>query len=395
MVSIVEINMKNLARWMDGVYDATLLSGTEAVSTHIAKPDGYILYVSDRRGDRVKSEVDSAGITVNTTNGCVDNEDIYGPITTSSYTANLDPGEDVLDYGTQKNTLQRDLTELPDPLSSILSSTASTLAERNTRANTVAAWMDIDPADLSVPKTRSKYFRRAVRLFNGEDLLVSGASGKLSNTLGITVASENMVFVWGNYNTTGINAAPASGTSCLNETSAACYYTGDQVPTSIVCDAFFPLSKTWFDSVSALYPENDGYRLGDRNLPGVTAETSVRAGVIAGNNLSAMSATSSGPDAGNYSTNPNDNESRLNGGMHNFPRFLEAWSDKRFNFVGSLIPLYHSTQAMGQYNTKAEIYSPPTRDWAFDATFRQPDRLPPGTPTFQYIEPTAFRQVMY
>ncbi|HEV7396182.1 MAG TPA: PilX N-terminal domain-containing pilus assembly protein [Pyrinomonadaceae bacterium] len=396
MTSIVELNMKNVARWLDGVYDGNLLSGTNAVSTNIGKPDGYIVYVSDRRGDRIKAETDSSGATINTTNGMVDNEDIYGPIVATGYSPSLDPGEDVIDFGTKKGTLQRDTLELPDPLTSILSSTtASTLAERTARANAIAAWTDIDPTDTATPKTKSKYFRRAVRLFNGENLQVTGAANKLSTTLGITVSSENLVYIWGNYNTTGINVAPASGLSCLNDPTAACFYTGNQVPASIVCDAFFPLSKTWFDSVSALYPDSDGNRPGDRNLPGVTAETSVRAGVIAGNNLSAMSASSAGPDAGNYSTDPYNNESRLNGGMHNFPRFLENWGSQRFNFVGSLIPLYHSTQAMGQYNTGAAIYSPPERDWAFDATFRQPDRLPPGTPQFQYIEPTAFRQVMY
>jgi hypothetical protein len=104
---------------------------------------------------------------------------------------------------------------------------------------------------------------------------------------------------------------------------------------------------------------------------------------------------SGSPDAGNFSSTSSNNESRLNGGMHNFPRFLENWNGQRFNFVGSLIPLYHSTQGLGQYSANSTIYSPPTRDWAFDITFQQPDRLPPGTPQFQDIEPTAFRQIMY
>lgn len=379
MTSVVELNMRNIARWVDGVYDTNLLAGTNAVSTNIGAPDGYIVYVSDRRGDKVKSEVDSSGATIMTSNGMADNEDIYGP------NGALDPGEDVIDNGTKKNTLQKDTTELPDPATLTgTSTTSSTLAERTARANTTAAWTN--PSNL---------FRRAVRIFNGEDLIISGATGKLSATKGITVSSENLVYIWGNYNTAGINAAPASGVSCLNDTTAPCYYTGDQVPASIVCDAFFPLSKTWFDSMSAMYADNQSSRPADRSLPGLTSETSVRAGIIAGNNLSALSAVSGGPDAGNYSTTSSSNESRLNGGMHNFPRFLEDWNDQRFNFVGSLIPLYHSTQAMGQYSANSTIYSPPTRDWAFDVTFRQPDRLPPGTPQFQYIEPTAFRQILY
>ena len=46
------------------------------------------------------------------------------------------------------------------------------------------------------------------------------------------------------------------------------------------------------------------------------------------------------------------------------------------------------------YNAAATIYTPPTRNWAFDSTFPDPNKLPPGTPQFQYIEPTAFRQVL-
>jgi len=135
-----------------------------------------------------------------------------------------------------------------------------------------------------------------------------------------------------------------------------------------------------------MYPGDLSRRIADRNLPSVTAETSVRAGIIAGNNLSALAGL---PDAGNTGAG----ESRLNGGMHNFPRFLERWG-ARWNFVGSLIPLYYSTQAVGQYNANSTIYSPPVRNWAFDSTFLDPNRLPPSTPQFQYVQPTAFRQIL-
>lgn len=368
VMSIVELNMRNLARWVDGVYDANLLAGTGAVSTNISGADGYIVYVSDRRGDKVKSERDAVG-AIMTTNGLVDNEDIYGPNTT------LDAGEDVIDFGVDGSgtpklgTLQRDLTELPDPAA--LAGTSG--ADRLGRANSVAAWQNTN-----------NYFRRSVRVFNGEDLVISGAADKLSATKGITISSENMIYVWGNFNTTGINGQPA-GASTLNDPTQTFFYTGNQVPSSIVVDAFFPLSKTWFDSSSSLYPDNLGKRIADLNVPAVTAETAVRAGIIAGNNLSALSGL---PDGGNSASN----ESRLNGGMHNFPRFLENWR-ARWNFVGSLIPLYNSTQAVGQYNSSSTIYSPPTRNWAFDSTFQDPNRLPPGTPQFQYVQPTAFRQI--
>jgi hypothetical protein len=91
----------------------------------------------------------------------------------------------------------------------------------------------------------------------------------------------------------------------------------------------------------------------------------------------------------------------LNGGVHNFPRFLETWSvpsvrEERWNYVGSFIILYNSTQAVAPWSVSgAVVYYPPIRNWAFDITFTDPNRLPPGTPQFQHVQPTGFRQVLY
>ena len=103
------------------------------------------------------------------------------------------------------------------------------------------------------------------------------------------------------------------------------------MPAAIVCDAFFPLSKTCFDASTALFPEGGDTRLADANAAAVSDETSVRAGLVAGNNLSALTGS---PDAGNGA------DSRLSGGLHNFPRFLENWTNRRWNFTGSFVPLY-------------------------------------------------------
>ena len=115
----------------------------------------------------------------------------------------------------------------------------------------------------------------------------------------------------------------------------------------------------------------------------------MRAGIIAGNNMSALAGT---PDQGN------GYESRLNGGMINFPRFVEDWYtvSRRWNYVGSFIPLFHATQAVGpwSYVSPYIIYQPPIRDWAFDVSFQDPTRLPPATPLFQHLEPTGFKQIL-
>jgi len=363
IMNVVQINMRNMARWLDGIYDNNLLQSTNALSANIAKPDGYTIYVSDRRGDNVKTFT-ASGSTVTATNGMSDNEDIYGPNGT------LDPGEDIQQTG----SLVKDTTELPDPAA--LTGTYGT--DRTKRAIAVAAWAN-----------PNNYFRRSVRLFNADNLMFSGAAGKLSSTMGITVSTENLLFIWGNYNTTGINSAPPSGAASLNDPTATYHYNGNQIPTSIAADAFSPMSRTWFDSSSAMYPDTSSNRLADLNLPNVAAETSVRAAIIAGNNLSALAGT---PDQGN------GYESRLNGGMINFPRFVEDWYSvqRRWNYVGSFIPLYHSTQAVGpwSYVSPFIIYQPPIRNWAFDITFQNPTRLPPATPLFQHLEPTGFKQVL-
>jgi hypothetical protein len=200
-----------------------------------------------------------------------------------------------------------------------------------------------------------------------------------------------MVYTWGNYNTSGVTSIPANG-STLNDGG----YTGAQVPASIVCDAIFPLSKTWFDGLSAMFPEGSGnarnqsgeaYRMADENLPGVTHSTSVRAGIIAGATISSLTATPGRDNAG----------LRRSGGIVNFPRFLEIWNlnevERAWNYTGSFVPLFHSQQALSQWeNATSIIYMPPRRNWSFDQTFLNPNQLPPGTPFFQYVQATGFRQ---
>ncbi len=386
MTSVVEINMRNLARWLDGVYDANLLSGTTAVSGNVNGEEGYVVYVSDRRGDQKNTEYLADGTAFASTNGIVDNEDIYGPNNT------LDAGEDVIDFGwnvggaSKKGTLQKDTRELPDfgTLSSAPSPNNAPLASRLPRANYVMSWNKLSYIN------PENYFRRAVRLFDGETLSTSAAAGRLSPTKGITVASENMVYVWGNYNTTGVSSIPVGG-STLNDGG----YLGAQVPASIVCDAIFPLSRTWFDASSALYPEGSGnarslsgeaYRMADEGAS-TTEGTAVRAGIIAGTTLSSLTATP-GRDAVGL---------RRNGGIINYPRFQETWNlngtTNVWSYTGSFVPLYRSTQALANWeNDTSVIYMPPRRNWSFDSTYLTPNKLPPGTPFFQYVQATGFRQ---
>jgi hypothetical protein len=72
------------------------------------------------------------------------------------------------------------------------------------------------------------------------------------------------------------------------------------------------------------------------------------------------------------------------GGVENFPRFLEDWSSKTFTYNGSMVVMYQSLYATGLWQgtgSSIGIYNPPGRNWAFDLNFRNPAKLPPGTPS--------------
>ena len=71
------------------------------------------------------------------------------------------------------------------------------------------------------------------------------------------------------------------------------------------------------------------------------------------------------------------------GGVENFPRFLEDWANRTLTYNGSMIVMFSSAIATGTWKSTGRaygIYNPPRRNWAFDVSFLNPGRLPPGTP---------------
>ena len=89
----------------------------------------------------------------------------------------------------------------------------------------------------------------------------------------------------------------------------------------------------------------------------------------------------------------------LDGGTHNFLRYLERWRDaggtrQTFDYLGSLVSLYYSEYANGIYKCCNTVYSPPTRAYAFDTDFLELDKLPPGTPRFRDVVNLGMRQIL-
>ncbi len=193
----------------------------------------------------------------------------------------------------------------------------------------------------------------AVRLANGSIIPTNAAPSGAAT--GLTVATENPLYVWGNYNLP--NAAHAGTTN-----------TTATFPASLVCDAITILSASWTDSGYG----NGSASLGSRGA----ASTTVNAAIIAG------SVYTTGSAVGQWS-----------GGVHNLTRLLESWSGQTLTLNSSLVNLYDSAKATTQFQNPNIYYTAPSRNFNFDQNFLNAAKLPPGTPTVSVISRSKWTTV--
>ena len=201
---------------------------------------------------------------------------------------------------------------------------------------------DITPTSSGDPEPKT------IRLENG---------GVLPNS-GLTVASQNPVYIKGDYNTgttTTPTNVPANATGNPNNTDSPVVSGYTRKPAAVLADAVMFLSNSWNDanassSVSSRPASNTTYNLG----------------IMTGNIPSGWDPDGSGSKAAyGYS-----------GGANNFPRFLEAWSGKSCTYYGSMVQLFQSKTFTGKWDT-GNIYSAPNRRWNFDTMFSTTP--PPGS----------------
>ncbi len=178
--------------------------------------------------------------------------------------------------------------------------------------------------------------KRGVRLKNG---------GKLPNG-GLTVVSENPIYIQGDYNT-GTNTdgsnQPASNTGTDTQPTSGSYV---RQPAAVIADAVNVLSNAWTDA-------NSGNSLSSRVASPTTVNTAIMSGIV-----------------------PTGNGVSYSGGVENFPRFLENWTSKRFTYYGSMVEMYKSQQSIGQWGM-GNVYNAPNRRWFFDTKFYTDP--PPGS----------------
>lgn len=341
-MSMIDVDVANLRRFLRGDYNNLLPPTTNyptgLKSTDIPQKQGWVVYVSDRRGD---ADFD----------GEYDMEDLYGNNDGIKQT-----GEDANENGAL------DAKYIQPSSDSCVGTVATCEAPK---------YADTWNADQAAFDDH-KYYRRGVRLVNGVVLPGIYDSTTPSNTRGFTLASENGVYIQGNYNATGVSSVPTTGNTPYNQYLPN--NTATHIPGSVIADAITILSNAWNDAKSFNSPYDQDGR--------IASDTTMRFAVVAGDTISSR----------NVSPNQGGSYQNLGGGVHNFKRYLENWNNERFDYSGSLINLYLSRNNNGAFKCCNTVYNPPTRNWVFDSTFLDPDRIPPGTPYFQYIQTTGFQR---
>ena len=210
-------------------------------------------------------------------------------------------------------------------------------------------------------------YRRALKVVNGAQAGSSSLTLLPANT-GLTIVSENPVYVQGNYNTS------TAGTFGTTQT--------EHRPSAVIADAVMMLSNNWNDIRSFRSPHDPQNVSGQGGRPGAT--TWYRMGIVSGKGLSFQQPTAFAcyQDFG------------TDGGAHNFLRFIENWGGSTLNYRGSIISFFTSRQGVGTYKCCTNVYSPPTRGYNFDVEFLQLNLLPPKSPAFRDANTLTFRQVL-
>jgi hypothetical protein len=333
VIHYVAIDAANLARWFAGTGVYAGGSGPTALSVN-----GFSVYFSDRRNNRnaVSQETGEYGF-----------EDIVNPLSaTGTPNGQLDAGEDLngnntLDTYGQNPSYNGTINTLPP---------GAAPAPFNSAA-TIRPWT---PVSGGYAKTNRAYlFRRALKLINGSTL---GSILTTEGQTGLTIASENPVYVQGDWN------ASQAG------------FGGDHIASAVITDAITTLSNSWNDNNSIASPYNTGGRVRG-------TDTYYRMAVIAGKGMIFPRPTGGGATYG------------TDGGAHSFLRFIEGGAANTIHYRGSLVTFFYNRQAVLPFKCCGGIvYDVPQRDFAFDIDFLDPAKLPPLTPVFRDLNSLGFTQ---
>ena len=333
----VNIDVANLNKWLRAAAPYAAGSGPLTLANY---DKGYSVYFSDRRNNRADG---NGGTTNNAETGEYGFEDVVNPADANGVpNGTPETGEDInannyLDVYGKYPSFIGVRNNLPPGSFDIAANIRPETTVGRSGAMTSRAFL----------------FRRALGLSKGTLTSFTGPDVK-----GLTIVTENPVYVYGDWNW--------NGTAAVTDPHAA---------TSIIADAVTLLSTAWTDSNSFVNPYNSNNR---------TRATNgwYRVAIIAGKGMAFA-----WPSAGNPGTTFG-----TDGGAHNFLRYLEQGGGTT-NYRGAIATFYYSRQSVGTYKYgNNTVYAAPNRAYNFDTDFLDPAKLPPLTPVFRDINALGFAQ---
>jgi len=336
IMNAVELDVGNLNQWILG----NLPGGQPPID--YSGQNGFLVFYSDRRG--MRPDPDNGNIT----SGEYGFEDVINSASpTGTPDGVLETAEDV------------DQNRLIDPLPAVWGTVnvgnglKAAFPGINTAGNPYQAVDCLNGGRQNIVTGA----RHVLRLVDGG---LGNLPVRLDNGLGgFTVAAENPVYVFGNYNSDNtdpfwLNPPPAIQPD-INHAAAA-----------VIADSVTLLSNAWSDLNSMKNPVTST----NRNA----ATTYYRMAIAGGKNINFQQPAGTGQDFG------------TDGGVHNFLRYIEDWGGgPSLYYRGSLVSLYYSQYATGTFKCCNLVYSPPNRFYYFDSAFLDPTKLPPGTPMLQDV----------
>jgi hypothetical protein len=218
---------------------------------------------------------------------------------------------------------------------------------------------------------RAIFFRRALKLVHGKTIDLALRSDNIP--YGLSITSENPVYVQGDYNAPGTPSSTNNGFATTEQT---------RVAAAVMADAVTLLSNSWKDVYSFYFPH------ATEGVGRDATTTAYSMAIISGTNKLFQNA--SGTLSINFGTE---------GGLHNFLRYIENWRQSSTQqylwYEGSLVNFYYSRQAVGIFKNGGDnpVYYQPNRQYKFNVDFQNPSKLPPYTPRFRDINITGFTQL--
>ncbi len=180
----------------------------------------------------------------------------------------------------------------------------------------------------------------------GKQLMSLAGNDSISNPLGVTFATDQAVYLQGDYNS--VNKQPAA----------------------ILADSLNVLSNACLNANKAINKHSNKNCDIDGSKPNGLATT-------------INTAFLGGTDITNSSLTPG-----YNGGLENYPRFSENWGGKTLTYRGSFVSLGIPVHVKGRWSRQK--YNAPNRNWDYDLDFNDADNLPPLTPRFVYLRQESF-----